>query len=486
MTRKLVPPFLHLRKNGWMSARIRVPPISSQARGFSTAPDDPPLLFHRVLRDEVPTPGAQGASIAGTAPPPQQHLHRIVILPGLLGSNENWLPPGKLLLRGLIERYSRAAPFGQLHGIDRSAGAPVNAVELTAVTAVELILVDKRNHGRSFHSDDHNLDVMADDVEQLLKTYEINNKTTTTTTSIIGHSLGGKVAMHLALRRGSQHASCSAPSPPFHRLCVVDIAPISYRPGYHDCLFQRLLAMPVKHLQNRKEADAWLRENSRSSLPEVVEHLRHSPLSSPPNPNGQKRIAFAHTHSGWADSIEANDYDNEEAVWMSKQVEFVSADLADPGPAGSGFRAFLLKNLEVGKEGKLGWRPNLEVLSRATGVTAGWPWRWSDADAGVADPMESTYDGVGWVRRRSGESTEKAGGERVLFLRGGASEYINTTPHFPAGVDEIQKFFPGAEVRTVEGAGHWLHASHPDQVVPILADFLVGGQSGGGGEEGGI
>jgi esterase len=72
--------------------------------------------------------------------------------------------------------------------------------------------VDLRNHGESFHHDEMNYQIMAEDVRQLLEQLGIES------CYMIGHSMGGKVAMQLAL---------SYPQL-IEKLIVVDIAPVVY------------------------------------------------------------------------------------------------------------------------------------------------------------------------------------------------------------------------------------------------------------------
>ncbi|ENN73977.1 hypothetical protein HUJ04_001576 [Dendroctonus ponderosae] len=55
----------------------------------------------------------------------------------------------------------------------------------------------------------------------------------------------------------------------------------------------------------------------------------------------------------------------------------------------------------------------------------------------------------------------------VLFLGGGKSDYIQKTD-FP----KILKFFPNAQLKYIEGAGHWLHAEKPNEFLKITIDFL--------------
>ena len=77
----------------------------------------------------------------------------------------------------------------------------------------EVHLVDLRNHGDSFHSSEHNYGVMALDLEQYIHDHDLKNF------SIIGHSMGGKVAMQYA---------CLDNLNTLNKLIIVDIAPKDY------------------------------------------------------------------------------------------------------------------------------------------------------------------------------------------------------------------------------------------------------------------
>ncbi|ENV76055.1 MULTISPECIES: alpha/beta fold hydrolase [Acinetobacter] len=54
-----------------------------------------------------------------------------------------------------------------------------------------------------------------------------------------------------------------------------------------------------------------------------------------------------------------------------------------------------------------------------------------------------------------------------LFIQGAKSEYIQTEYE-----KNIREQFPLAEIKTIEGVGHWLHAEKPEQVVKLIQDFL--------------
>jgi pimeloyl-ACP methyl ester carboxylesterase len=108
----------------------------------------------------------------------------------------------------------------------------------------EVFTVDLRNHGQSFHADEMNYSVMAADVAQLLYRLELDD------CAILGHSMGGKVAMTLALQNPDLVA----------RMIVADIAPVAYHHHYDD-LINPILALPLETLESRTQADQLLRQN---------------------------------------------------------------------------------------------------------------------------------------------------------------------------------------------------------------------------------
>jgi len=81
-------------------------------------------------------------------------------------------------------------------------------------------LLDLRNHGRSFHSDVFNYEVMMEDVVAYCKFHHL------TDVAIIGHSMGGKIAMFLA----SNYPEL------VDKLVVADIGPKYYKPHHQDIL----------------------------------------------------------------------------------------------------------------------------------------------------------------------------------------------------------------------------------------------------------
>lgn len=130
------------------------------------------------------------------------HQPPLLIVHGLFGTARNW---------GVIARHLSAAR--------------------------EVIAVDQRNHGHSPRNPDHSYPAMAADLAQVIATLQAP-------VDVLGHSMGGKAAMMLAL--AAPHL--------VRRLIVADIAPVAYA---HDNTrhIDAMLAMPLDGLTSRAEAD---------------------------------------------------------------------------------------------------------------------------------------------------------------------------------------------------------------------------------------
>ena len=97
--------------------------------------------------------------------------------------------------------------------------------------------IDVRNHGQSFHKAGMAYPDLAQDVIHLLDDLSINK------CHILGHSMGGKIAMELALSHPNR----------VNKLIIADIAPVTY-PAHHSTIIEGLLAIDVAKIQQRKEA----------------------------------------------------------------------------------------------------------------------------------------------------------------------------------------------------------------------------------------
>ena len=98
--------------------------------------------------------------------------------------------------------------------------------------------LDLPNHGRSVHTDNMSLASMAKRVECWMGEQGIDQAV------LLGHSLGGKVAMELSLMYPERVSM----------LLVADIAPVDYQPR-HDDVFAGFASVEAATISGRAEAD---------------------------------------------------------------------------------------------------------------------------------------------------------------------------------------------------------------------------------------
>lgn len=105
----------------------------------------------------------------------------------------------------------------------------------------QVISVDVRNHGNSFHENSMNYSELAFDVIQVLDHLDIAQA------DFLGHSMGGKIAMQIALSFPER----------VKKLIVADIAPVTY-PAHHQQIIEGLQSLDLAALGSRKAADEQL------------------------------------------------------------------------------------------------------------------------------------------------------------------------------------------------------------------------------------
>lgn len=146
------------------------------------------------------------------------------------------------------------SPVVLLHGLFGS-GDNLNQLGQELASHYQVITMDLRNHGRSPHDPLMTYPLMAQDVVETLHHLGIPR------CDLVGHSMGGKVAMQVAL----QHAKR------VHKLVVVDIAPVTYS-AHHQAVFKAMdklnKALPIV---SRKAADELLAEELET--PELRQFL---------------------------------------------------------------------------------------------------------------------------------------------------------------------------------------------------------------------
>jgi esterase len=245
--------------------------------------------------------------------------------------------------------YGQGEPLVILHGL---FGASDNwhGIATRFAEKFRVIVPDLRNHGQSPHSDEMNYALMAEDVAELLAGQGVASAL------ILGHSMGGKVAMQLAFTQPAL----------VQKLIVADMSPRGYTP-LHNEIITALAALDVSSYASRTE----------------IEEVLAGPIPS------------------------------------------------------LNLRRFLLKNLARKADGKFFWKINV------TGIAENYP----HLREALTSPAPFTSP--------------------TLFIRGAKSEYIRAV-----GEPSIHELFPGAEIKTIENAGHWVHADAPDEFVRLVREFL--------------
>ncbi|MFP4470110.1 MAG: alpha/beta fold hydrolase [Bacteroidales bacterium] len=248
--------------------------------------------------------------------------------------------------------YGNGRPLIILHGVFGISDNWVSfARELSG--EFEVFIPDQRNHGQSPHDPTFNYFALCADLYDFIEEHEIEDPI------IVGHSMGGKVAMRFALENPDM----------LKALIVADISMRTYQRRYrHLDMIDAMLSVDFDHAESRSDVEKQL----ASKIPD-------------------RRI-----------------------------------------------RQFAMKNLyRREKGGRFAWRLNLEAINLN---------------------MDEIFEGI-----RSDQLFQKP----TLFIRGGQSDYVAYEDF-----DQIYRNFPRADIQTIEGAGHWLHAEKPEEFREIFLDFI--------------
>lgn len=135
------------------------------------------------------------------------HSSDLIILHGLFGMSDNWNTLGK--------------KFGESFTVH---------------------LIDLRNHGKSPHSTEFNLEVMSQDLLNYINNNNIKEPI------ILGHSLGGKVAMKFAFLYPDK----------LRKLIVVDISPRRYDMNFHMKILSTIYKTPLEECNRREDVEDML------------------------------------------------------------------------------------------------------------------------------------------------------------------------------------------------------------------------------------
>ena len=128
-------------------------------------------------------------------------------------------------------------PLLLIHGLFGSIGN-LGVIARAFQEHYDVIQVDVRNHGQSAHTDQMDYRAMAQDIVETLDHLGVEH------VSVIGHSMGGKIAMAFADLAPTR----------LKQLVVLDMAPYAYQENHHDEIFKALFAVKDAHPESRKDA----------------------------------------------------------------------------------------------------------------------------------------------------------------------------------------------------------------------------------------
>jgi esterase len=149
-------------------------------------------------------------------------------------------------------------PVVLMHGLFGQA-RNFGAIQRALAPRFRVIALDMRNHGDSPHAADMRYPTQAADVRETLLALGIDRA------AIVGHSMGGKAAMALALQWPDMVG----------RVLVSDIAPVPYQHG-NTAFAAAMQAIPLSPTLTRREADAALAPavDDETLRPFLLQNLR--------------------------------------------------------------------------------------------------------------------------------------------------------------------------------------------------------------------
>lgn len=135
----------------------------------------------------------------------------------------------------------KGTPFVILHGFLGMGDNWKTLGNRFAEAGYEVHLVDQRNHGRSFASDDFSYELMAEDLKRYCDHYHLSK------IILLGHSMGGKTAMLFSTIYPEMVL----------KLLVADIGPKAY-PQHHHEILNALSLLDLNKIKTREEASELL------------------------------------------------------------------------------------------------------------------------------------------------------------------------------------------------------------------------------------
>ena len=145
--------------------------------------------------------------------------------------------------------YGEGKPFIILHGLFGISDNWVSFAKKIAELGYQVFILDQRNHGQSPHSPNFNYLALVDDLFEFIDEHELEDAI------ILGHSMGGKVAMRFALENPDY----------LSKLIVVDISLRQYPPrDYHLKVINAMKKVDFSKIERRQDVEVILANDIES------------------------------------------------------------------------------------------------------------------------------------------------------------------------------------------------------------------------------
>ncbi|GIV29517.1 MAG: alpha/beta hydrolase [Bacteroidia bacterium] len=153
-----------------------------------------------------------------------------------------------------FRKYGEGQPLIILHGLFGQSDNWNTIAKKMVENGIQVYTVDLRNHGQSPHSEEMNYELMAEDIKELMEVEQMQSPV------ILGHSMGGKVAMMFDAKYPGM----------LKKIIVADILPKRY-PAGHTEVFEALNAVNFDVIKTRKDVDGVLRQHLKDEA--VIQFL---------------------------------------------------------------------------------------------------------------------------------------------------------------------------------------------------------------------
>ena len=128
-----------------------------------------------------------------------------------------------------------------VHGFLGMGDNWISQANKIAESGFKVHLIDLRNHGKSFWSNEFSFDLMVEDIYEYIIYHNISN------IYMIGHSMGGNISMLFAKNYPEL----------IKKIIIVDIVPKAYKP-HHDYILESLKSLDFNIIKSRNDADSQL------------------------------------------------------------------------------------------------------------------------------------------------------------------------------------------------------------------------------------